>query len=284
MEKVKEIKAELGGTERKLAEGLGHSREIGRLLGLVELDLDVKGGQLKETGEKLALTSASLEQTKADLMESMGESRKRKDEIEVLNGKLRSEKAECAALQARLESANSSLAQLQRDLSEARGTSKVRKDEIESLSMQLLREKGQVSSLKYEVDTRKKTTKDLESKLVALERRHWEAAGRAEDTKKDLERKHVDKVVENESLKKTVENLERKARNSDAATILKSKEVLEGVYKSLQRQFQAKEDDLMKVERERDEYRERLALYDSSFEPSSIDKTFGLRGKGKLDV
>ena len=78
--------------------------------------------------------------------------------------------------------------------------------------------------------------------------------GRAEDTKKELERKHVDKVVENESLKKTVENLERKvtlktapaynllsfyqARNSDAATILKSKEVLEGVYKSLQRQFQ----------------------------------------------
>ena len=76
MENVKEIKAELGGTERKLAEGLGHSREIGRLLGLVELvgrlvqmdwlgdlqisiqDLDVKGGQLKETGEKLALTSA----------------------------------------------------------------------------------------------------------------------------------------------------------------------------------------------------------------------------------
>ena len=68
----------------------------------------------------------------------------------------------------------------------------------------------------------------------------------------------------------------------------------------------------MKVERERDEYRfdlnictiyalstiyalrsnfwyfdlirERLALYDQSFEPSSIDKTFGLRGKGKLDV
>ena len=31
-------------------------------------------------------------------------------------------------------------------------------------------------------------------------------------------------------------------------------------------------------------FRERLALYDSSFEPSSIDKTFGLRGKGKLDV
>ena len=48
--------------------------------------------------------------------------------------------------------------------------------------------------MKYEVDTRKKTTKDLESKLVALERRHWEAAGRAEDTKKDLERMHVDKV------------------------------------------------------------------------------------------
>ena len=37
MENVKEIKSELGGTERKLAEGLGHSREIGRLLGLVEL-------------------------------------------------------------------------------------------------------------------------------------------------------------------------------------------------------------------------------------------------------
>ena len=29
---------------------------------------------------------------------------------------------------------------------------------------------------------------------VALERRHWEAAGRAEDVKKELERKHVDKV------------------------------------------------------------------------------------------
>ena len=58
----------------------------------------------------------------------------------------------------------------------------------------------------------KKTAQDLEAKLVALERRHYEAAGRAEDTKKDLERKHLDKVVENESLKKTVENLERKVR------------------------------------------------------------------------
>ena len=29
---------------------------------------------------------------------------------------------------------------------------------------------------------------------MALERRHWEAAGRAEDVKKELERKHVDKV------------------------------------------------------------------------------------------
>ena len=66
--------------------------------------------------------------------------------------------------------------------------------------------------MKYEVDTRKKTAQDLEAKLVALERRHYEAAGRAEDTKKELERKHLDKVVENESLKKTVENLERKVR------------------------------------------------------------------------
>ena len=70
---------------------------------------------------------------------------------------------------------------------ECRGTAKVRKDEIESLSMQLLREKGQVtffppknhvlyklnqvSSLKYEVDTRKKTTKDLEGKLVSCSTR-----------------------------------------------------------------------------------------------------------------
>ena len=70
---------------------------------------------------------------------------------------------------------------------ECRGTAKVRKDEIESLSMQLLREKGQVfffpsknhvlyklhqvSSLKYEVDTRKKTTKDLEGKLVSCQTR-----------------------------------------------------------------------------------------------------------------
>ena len=71
---------------------------------------------------------------------------------------------------------------------ECRGTAKVRKDEIESLSMQLLREKGQVSfflsknhvlyklhqvsSLKYEVDTRKKTTKDLEGKLVSFSLDH----------------------------------------------------------------------------------------------------------------
>ena len=79
-----------------------------------------------------------------------------------------------------------------------------------------------------------------------------------------------------------------------------------GSFQTLSFIKQAKEDDLMKVERERDEYRfdlnictiyalrsnfwyfdlirERLALYDQSFEPSSIDKTFGLRGKGKLDV
>ena len=37
MENVGEIRTELGGTEQKLAEGLGHSREIGRLLGLVEI-------------------------------------------------------------------------------------------------------------------------------------------------------------------------------------------------------------------------------------------------------
>ena len=120
--------------------------------------------------------------------------------------------------------------------------------------------------MKYEVDTRKKTAQDLEAKLVALERRHYEAAGRAEDTKKELERKHLDKVVENESLKKTVENLERKVRvrktsahkkltfclyftqlrNSDAEKILKSKEHLEGVYKSLQRQYQAKKNNKQK--------------------------------------
>ena len=58
MESVKGIREELVGSERKVAESLGHSREIGRLLELVELDMGRKGEELRDTGEKLAITSS----------------------------------------------------------------------------------------------------------------------------------------------------------------------------------------------------------------------------------
>ena len=58
MESVKGIREELVGNERKVAESLGHSREIGRLLELVELDMGRRGEELRDTGEKLAITSS----------------------------------------------------------------------------------------------------------------------------------------------------------------------------------------------------------------------------------
>ena len=67
-----------------------------------------------------------------------------------------------------------------------------------------------MSSLKYEVDSRKKTARDLEEKLGKLERRHWDAMSKGEDSRKDLEQKNKDKTVENEGLKKKVDSLERK--------------------------------------------------------------------------
>merc|ERR1712179_616791 len=121
--------------------------------------------------------------------------------------------------------------------------------------------------------------KDLEARIVQLEKKHWETVSQGESMKKDLERLQHEKAMENDSLKKHLEALERKARNNDANQILKSKEVLESSYKSLQRQYQVKEDELDRIEREKGEYRQRLAVYDQSFEPCGGDKTFGLRGK-----
>ena len=51
-----------------------------------------------------------------------------------------------------------------------------------------------MSSLKYEVDSRKKTARDLEEKLGKLERRHWDAMSKGEDSRKDLEQKNKDKT------------------------------------------------------------------------------------------
>ena len=68
----------------------------------------------------------------------------------------------------------------------------------------------QVSSLKYEVDSRKKTSKDLEARIAQAEKRHWETVSQSETTKKDLEKKQVEKFSECQDLRKTVDHLERK--------------------------------------------------------------------------
>jgi len=279
MQNVQEIRVELAGSENKLADTLGHNREISRLLGLVEEGITSKDLELSETGQKLSLTTTSLETAQRDLLEAISESKLRKDEIEVLNNQLRCERAEVSALQARLNNATASLAKAERELVEVRTTCRLRKEEIDSLTQQLLKEKGQVSSLKNEVDVKNQKMKDLEARIVALEKKHLETVSQGESVKKDLERRQREKMVENESLKKNLECLERKARNNDANQILKSKEVLESSYKSLQRQYQAKEDELERIERVKEEYRQRLAVYDEKFEPGCVDKTFGLRGK-----
>ena len=79
----------------------------------------------------------------------------------------------------------------------------------------------QVSSLKHEVDSRKKTSKDLETRIAHVEKRHRDTIVASEGTKKDLEKKHVEKVIESESMRKTVETLERKvAASSDICSTL----------------------------------------------------------------
>jgi len=269
---------ELAGSENKLAESLGHNREIARLLGLVEEGIGNRELELAETGKKLSLTTVSLEKIQKDLLDTINESTQRKNEIEVLSSQLLSEKSEISTLQARLSNATSSLAQCERDLVEARATAKLRKEEIDSLSVQLLKERGQVSSLKHEVDSRSKM-KDLEARIAHLEKKYWDTVSQEEGMKKDLEKRQVEKAVENETLKQSVTTLERQISNSDVTQLLKSKDELTTVYLSLKRQYKQKEDELQKTEREKDEFRRRLAIYDHKFEPSAYDKTFGLRGK-----
>jgi len=270
---------ELAGSENKLAESLGHNREIARLLGLVEEGIGNRELELAETGKKLSLTTVSLEKIQKDLLDTINESTQRKNEIEVLSSQLLSEKSEISTLQARLSNATSSLAQCERDLVEARATAKLRKEEIDSLSVQLLKERGQVSSLKHEVDSRSKKMKDLEARIAHLEKKYWDTVSQEEGMKKDLEKRQVEKTVENETLKQSVTTLERQISNSDVTQLLKSKDELTTVYLSLKRQYKQKEDELQKTEREKDEFRRRLAIYDHKFEPSAYDKTFGLRGK-----
>jgi len=212
-------------------------------------------------------------------LDTINESTQRKNEIEVLSSQLLSEKADISALQARLSNATSSLAQCERDLVEARATAKLRKEEIDSLSVQLLKERGQVSSLKHEVDSRSKKMKDLEARIAYLEKKYWDTVSQEEGMKKDLEKRQIEKAVENETLKKNVTTLERQISNSEVTQLLKSKDELTTVYLSLKRQYKQKEDELQKTEREKDEFRRRLAIYDEKFEPSAYDKTFGLRGK-----
>ena len=68
-------------------------------------------------------------------------------------------------------------------------------------------------------------------------------------------------------------------KTKDIKVIQKSEEVLESSYKSLQRQYQTKEDELAKSEREKEEFRKRLAVYDHVYQPSHGHNTLGLRGK-----
>lgn len=285
MQTVKDIRFELAGSENKLVESLGHSREIGRLLGLVETGIGSKDDELKVTGDKLSTTSASLERAQKDLIIAIGESRQRKEDLEVLQNQLRSEKAEVSALQARLNNATLTLQQVEREIIEARSTSALRKEEIDSLSLLLIKEKEQVSSLRYEVESRTTQLKGLEARIEQLETRHHETVSQGEVVKADLERREIEKVIENESLKKTLGTLERKARHSDAGQLQKAKDVLETTYRTLQRQYQAKEDELDNIEREKEEYREKLACYDPKFGPSSYEKKWGLKERRRdLDV
>ena len=134
---VKSIKKELLSNERKLEESMSHTREISKLISVIEKAIEAKEGEISGLKSRLSLTKDTLGRTEKELVESKTSARKRGDDVDRLQGQLASERTEVRLLKSQLETANKQLSGLHSDLSETRATAWRRKEELDSLNSQV---------------------------------------------------------------------------------------------------------------------------------------------------
>ena len=133
---VNNIKKELISNEVKLEESMAHTKEISKLIRVIEKAIEAKENEIVGLKSRLSMTKDTLGKTEKDLADSKTCNRKRNDDIDQLTAPLGSERAEVRGLRSQLETAGKQLAALQADLSDTRATAWRRKEEIDTLQDQ----------------------------------------------------------------------------------------------------------------------------------------------------
>ena len=95
---VRSIRKELLSNERKLEESMTHTREISKLISIIEKAIETKEGEISSLKSRLSLTKDTLGQTEKDLVETKTSARQRGDDIDRLQGQLATEKSEVRLL------------------------------------------------------------------------------------------------------------------------------------------------------------------------------------------
>ena len=178
---VKAIRKELLSNEKKLEESMGHTREVSKLINIIERAIKEKEEEIASLKTRLSVTRESLSKTEASLSASQSTSWERKEEVEKLTHQFTKEKAEVKLLK-------SQLASLQSELTETRATSWKRKEELDSLNKQVIAERAQVRSLNAAVEYKDKASKELEERIDEIRKIHFNREKESQNEKKELER------------------------------------------------------------------------------------------------
>ena len=178
---VKTIRKELLSNERKLEESMAHTREVSKLINIIERAIKEKEEEIASLKTRLAVTRDSLSRTESSLSACQTTSWERKEEVETLSRQLTQERAEVKLLKSQLGS-------LQSELTDTRSTSWKRKEELDSLNKQVIAERAQVKSLKAAVEYKDKAGKELEEKIDDIRKIHFNREKESQNEKKELER------------------------------------------------------------------------------------------------
>ena len=167
---------------------MAHTREISKLITIIERAIKEKEEEIASLKTRLSLTKDTLSRTERELSESRTAHRQKKDEVEKLNVQLSNEKVEVKMLKSKLETANNQLASLQSELTETRATSWRRKEEVDSLNQMISSERDEIKSLKATVHYKEKVSKELEERIEDIRKIHFNKDKEAETEKRELER------------------------------------------------------------------------------------------------
>ena len=76
LESIRSIKHELSSNERKLEESMAHTREISKLVNIVEKAIEDKETEISNITQKLSLTNSNLNKVQRELVETKSFNRK----------------------------------------------------------------------------------------------------------------------------------------------------------------------------------------------------------------